>query len=298
MAVPQIKQLTQSISDIETEIKSLQEEKSQLSMQQPTSEAGTTPSEIAKAAKSASLADQKRRSELESVNAAIATLNQHLNQKQTELGQAQRQKRRESLTAEVEAARGEMVKAVESINKFSGQLKTQLIDLKALANENQPIYSQLQREFTSPDSKPEEFLKISFTGLPVVTRQGSNFVLEGQKLNLFWAEEAAEAQRQAEAQARRVDQKSQFEQASHRRELENLVKYQGQLEAQRQTKETELENFKQKLIEVRQAGGYSTQPVEGAIAKAKQEILDLNRQIHDLESKITDLEAQKNDAAA
>lgn len=292
----QIKQLTQSISEIETEIKSLQEEKSQLSTQPPATEAGTSPSEIARAARQSSLDDQKRRSELESVNAAITTLIKHLGQKQSELAQAQREQLREGLTSEVEALRSGVGQAVEAANELSSQLQTQLIELKTLANQAQPAYSQWQREFSNVGNKPESLLEVEFTGLPVVVERGKNFAIEGEKINLLWQEEAAKADREAQHRAWRAGSQERFERGARRREAENLAKHQAALEAQRTAKEIELEDFKQKLIEVKQGGGYSTQPVEAAIARVHQEILDLNKQAYELKTKITDLEAQ-NDTA-
>lgn len=294
----QIDKLTQSISEIETEIKSLQEEKSQLSMQPPATEAqGITPSEIARAARQSSLDDQKRRSELESVSAAIAALTEHLKRRQSELAQAQREQLREGLTSEVEALRSGVGQAVEAANELSSQLQAQLIELKTLANQAQPAYSQWQREFSNVGSKPENLLEVEFARVPVVVARGKGFTVRGEKINLLWAEQAAKADREAQHRAWRAGSQERFERGARRREAENLAKHQAALEAQRTAKEIELEDFKQKLIEVKQGGGYSTQPVEGAIAGTHQQILDLSKEIHELKTKITDLEAQ-NDTAA
>lgn len=292
----QIKQLTAAIAEFEAEIKTLNQQKSQLSMKQSAPETGITPSGIAKAARQSSVEAQQRRIELESVSAAIAALTKHLGQKQSELHQAQQQERREALSSEVESARVELEKSAERANKLAGQLKEQLTFLKALANESQPAYSELQREFSNVGNKPENLLEVEFTGLPVVVERGKNFAIEGEKINLLWQEEAAKAQRQAEMQARRINQKSQFEVAKQRRELEGLVKFQAALESQRSAKEIELEGFRRKLREARDSGYSNTSGIEAAIAGAHQEALNLGKEIHELKTKITDLEAQ-NDAA-
>lgn len=291
----QIDRLIQSIKEFESELAKLSKQKAELAQQSAT-EVGKTPGEIARNAQAASMEAQKRRSELESVYAAITTLTKHLGQRQGELAQAQQQQRREALSCEVEALRSGVGQAVEAANELSSQLQTQLIELKTLANQAQPAYSQWQREFSNVGNKPENLLEVEFTGLPVVVERGKNFAIEGEKINLLWQEEAAKAQRQSETQARRAEQKSQFELAKQRRELESLVKYQSVLEAQRQIRETELENFKQKLREARDANYSNTSGIEAAIAGAHQEALNLGKEIHELKTKITDMEAQ-NDAA-
>lgn len=290
----QIEKLAAEIAEFETELGRLNQQKADLASQRPGSPEGQTPSEIAKAAQVASMEDQKRRSELESINAAIAAMTQHLTQKQLELTQAQRQQRREALTVEVEAAQAEMDKEAAAIAKLTGELRKKLFNLKALADQAQPAYSDLQREFTDPGGRVESLFTAQFEGLPVLVRQGECQVLQGEKLDFFAAERR---ELNSNLQARRAERSLLFEQGRERRELESLIDARADLERTNAAKESELEDLKQKLQEARSAN-FNTRKLEGAIARAEQVLSDLNKQISNAETEIVTKQEVQNGTAA
>lgn len=290
----QIEKLAAAIAEFETELARLNQQKTDLASQRPGSPEGQTPSEIAKAAQVASMEDQKRRSELESINAAIAAMTQHLTQKQLELTQAQRQQRREALTVEVEAAQAEMDKEAAAIAKLTGELRKKLFNLKALADQAQPAYSDLQREFTDPGGRVESLFTAQFVGLPVLVRQGECQVLQGEKLDFFAAERR---ELNSNLQARRAERSLLFEQGRERRELESLIDARADLERTNAAKESELEDLKQKLQEARSAN-FNTRKLEGAIARAEQVLSDLNKQISNAETEIVTKQEVQNGTAA
>jgi DNA-binding protein H-NS len=209
---------------------------------------------------------------------AIAELTSHLNQKQIQVQELEKQQQQQDRLKRVEQAKQKLRQHIEKVDNIASLLQSEFLLLKAIYQESNADFKALgSAEPGSYAYGMNQLIHFEFLRLPVLHEKDGSFILSSRVFDLFGPEQKAKQEEQA-ARSRVYRENHERETAEiKQRELEEKLRTEREYRASLLvTKQQELKDFKSartdRLASLKTAdvGGF-----DSAIASLEAEITAL-----------------------